>query len=62
MTSTMPLTELTTTIKMLCREIGVVNTARFINQFGCVQNELKRSRHAHVPSWSHEGVLPPCPN
>jgi hypothetical protein len=33
-TSTMPLTELTTTtIKLLCREIGVVNTARFINQF-----------------------------
>jgi hypothetical protein len=33
-TNTMPLTELTTsTIKLLCREIGVVNTARFINQF-----------------------------
>ncbi len=30
----MPLTELTTsTIKLLCREIGIVNTARFINQF-----------------------------
>lgn len=33
-TNTMPLTELTTaTIKLLCREIGVVNTARFLNQF-----------------------------
>ena len=32
--ATIPLTELTTyTIKLLCREIGVVNTARFINQF-----------------------------
>jgi hypothetical protein len=32
--ATMPLTELTTsTIKLLCREIGIVNTARFINQF-----------------------------
>ena len=32
--ATMPLTELTTsTIKLLCREIGLVNTARFINQF-----------------------------
>jgi len=32
--ATMPLTELTTaTIKLLCREIGVVNTVRFINQF-----------------------------
>lgn len=32
--NTMPLSELTTTtIKLLCREIGVVNTARFINQF-----------------------------
>ena len=32
--ATMPLTELTTfTIKLLCREIGIVNTVRFINQF-----------------------------
>ena len=32
--TSMPLTELTTsTIKLLCREIGIVNTARFINQF-----------------------------
>ena len=32
--ATMPLTELTTSIiKLLCREIGVVNTARFLNQF-----------------------------
>ena len=30
----MPLTELTrTAIHLLCQEIGVVNTARFINQF-----------------------------
>jgi len=30
----MPLAELTaTTIKLLCREIGVVNTARFLSQF-----------------------------
>lgn len=29
-----PLAELTaTTIKLLCREIGVVNTARFLSQF-----------------------------
>lgn len=33
-TTTIPLSELTTsTIRLLCREIGVVNTARFINQF-----------------------------
>jgi hypothetical protein len=32
--TTMPLAELTTsTIRLLCREIGVVNTARFLNQF-----------------------------
>ena len=32
--TTMPLAELTTsTIKLLCREIGIVNTARFLNQF-----------------------------
>ncbi len=31
---TMPLTELTTSaIRLLCREMGVVNTARFIQQF-----------------------------
>lgn len=30
----MPLTELTTSaIRVLCRELGVVNTVRFINQF-----------------------------
>ncbi len=32
--TTMPLSELTTsTIQLLCREIGVVNTVRFIQQF-----------------------------
>ena len=34
MTTNMPLAELTTaTIKLLCREIGMVNTARFLSQF-----------------------------
>ena len=33
-TTTIPLSELTTsTIRLLCREIDIVNTARFINQF-----------------------------
>ena len=33
-TITMPMAELTTTtIKLLCREIGIVNTARFLSQF-----------------------------
>ena len=32
--TTMPLAELTaSTIKLLCREIGIVNTARFLSQF-----------------------------
>lgn len=32
--TTMPLAELTSsTIKLLCREIGAVNTARFLSQF-----------------------------
>ncbi len=32
--TTMPLAELTTsTIQLLCREIGIVNTARFLSQF-----------------------------
>ena len=30
--------------------------------FGCVQTELKGSRHAYVPSRSHEGMLTPHPN
>jgi hypothetical protein len=33
-----------------------------LNTFGCVQNGLEWSRHAHVPSQSHEGVLTPRPN
>jgi hypothetical protein len=33
-TKTIPLADLTdTAIQVLCREIGAVNTARFINQF-----------------------------
>lgn len=33
-TRTMPLSELTTSaIRLLCRELGVVNAARFIQQF-----------------------------
>ena len=33
-TVTVPMAELTTsTIKLLCREIGIVNTARFLSQF-----------------------------
>ncbi len=33
-TTTTPLTELTVTaIRLLCQEMGVVNTARFLNQF-----------------------------
>ena len=33
-TTTIPMAELTSsTIKLLCREIGVVNTARFLSEF-----------------------------
>ena len=33
-TTVMPLTEITrSAIHVLCRELGVVNTARFLNQF-----------------------------
>ena len=33
-TTTLPLTELThTAIHLLCKELGIVNTARFLNQF-----------------------------
>ncbi len=33
-TPAMPLAELTVTaIRLLCQEIGIVNTARFLNQF-----------------------------
>lgn len=33
-TSAVPLTEITlTAIRLLCQEIGVVNTARFLSQF-----------------------------
>ena len=37
------------------------NVVRWI-LFGCVPTELKRSRYAHVPPRSHDGVFTPRPN
>jgi len=45
MASTTPLAELTAeTIKLLCREIGIVNTARFLNQFTVGSGNYTESR------------------
>lgn len=42
---TMPLQELTTTtIELLCREIGVVNTARFLSQFTAGHGDYTQMR------------------
>jgi uncharacterized membrane protein YGL010W len=48
-TTTSSLSELTTsTIRLLCREIGVVNTARFINQFTTGHGNYTEEREALV--------------
>lgn len=45
MLTTMPLNELTTsTIQLLCREIGVVHTVRFIQQFTTGYGNYKAER------------------
>lgn len=44
-TTTMPLTEITrSAIHVLCRELGVVNTARFLNQFNLGYGDYTRER------------------
>jgi hypothetical protein len=43
--TTVPLADLTqTAIHLLCREIGVVNTARFLNQFSVGQGDYTKER------------------
>jgi hypothetical protein len=43
--TTVPLADLTqSAIRVLCREIGVVNTARFLNQYSLGQGDYTRER------------------
>ena len=44
-TNVLPLTDITrSAIHVLCREIGVVNTARFLNQFNLGYGDYTRER------------------
>ena len=47
--TTVPLADLTqSAIRVLCREIGVVNTARFLNQFSLGQGDYTEERQQIV--------------
>ncbi len=56
--TTVPLIELTSsTIQLLCREIGVVNTARFLNQFTVGYGNYTEEREQVVGSMSVEEIV-----
>ena len=57
-TSTMPLQELTSsTIQLLCREIGVVNTARFLNQFTVGHGNYTEEREQLIGHWTVDEIV-----
>lgn len=54
----MSLTELvTSTIKILCKEIGVVNTARFINQFSTGYGNYVEERDAIIGDMTVDEIV-----
>lgn len=54
----MSLQELTsTTIQLLCREIGVVNTARFLNQFTVGFGNYTEEREHLIGHWSVDEIV-----
>lgn len=56
--ATMSLTELTTSvIKLLCKEIGVVNTARFINQFSTGYGNYVEERDAIIGDMTVDEIV-----
>lgn len=57
-TTTTPLTELTVTaIRLLCQEMGVVNTARFLNQFTTGYGNYTEERDQLFGSASVEDIV-----
>ncbi len=55
---TMPLTELTdSAIRLLCREIGVVNTARFIQQFSSGYGNYTAERDQMIGDLSVDEIV-----
>lgn len=55
---TMPLTELTdSAIRLLCREIGVVNTARFIQQFSSGYGNYTAERDQMIGDLSLDEIV-----
>ena len=58
MHQSMSLTELvTSTIKLLCKEIGVVNTARFINQFSTGYGNYVEERDAIIGDMTVDEIV-----
>ena len=56
--STMSLQELTSsTIQLLCREIGVVNTARFLNQFTVGHGNYTEERDQLIGHWTVDAIV-----
>lgn len=56
--TTMPLTELTrTAIHLLCQEIGVVNTARFLNQFTTGYGDYTAERDTLIGNSTVDTIL-----
>ena len=54
----MSLTELvTSTIQILCKEIGVVNTARFINQFSTGYGNYVEERDAIIGDMTVDEIV-----
>ena len=56
--SIMSLQELTSsTIQLLCREIGVVNTARFLNQFTVGLGNYTEERDQLIGHWTVDEIV-----
>ena len=57
-TATAPLAEITqSAIRLLCREIGIVNTARFLNQFSTGHGNYTEERHDLFGDLSVEEIV-----
>lgn len=57
-TNMVSLQELTvSTIRLLCRQIGVVNTARFLNQFTVGHGNYTEEREQLIGHWTVDEIV-----
>jgi hypothetical protein len=57
-TTIMPLTEITrSAIHVLCRELGVVNTARFLNQFNLGYGDYTTERDEFFSNLTVDSIV-----